>query len=188
MFQTTRTLAVLAVMSALITGCRGDNDKTAGSDLPDLNTQLRPYRVVEDTKVRAGPGAQFRSLGEVKQDSRVHVVARDGEWLLIISRKGNAPGYITMDSAKPAGDKPARAEAETRSVQAMYEALVNTRVRSGPGFHHSVVAEVKKGTKMYVVSEENGWLRVESKRGNPPGYVEAALARPVPGSGKSRID
>jgi hypothetical protein len=50
------------------------------------------------------------------------------------------------------------------------------------------VAEIKKGTKMYVVSEENGWLRVESKRGKPPGYVEAALARPLADSGKGQAN
>jgi N-acetylmuramoyl-L-alanine amidase len=150
-----------------------------------LNKQIRPYRVVEDTKVRAGPGAQFRAVGEVKQDSRVQVLGRDGEWLLIISRKGNAPGYIAIASAKPARDEPAQAGSGARPVGALYEAVANTRVRSGPGFDHSAVAEIKKGTKMYVVSEENGWLRVESKRGNPPGYVEAALARPLPGSAQA---
>jgi hypothetical protein len=29
------------------------------------------------------------------------------------------------------------------------------------------------------VDEDNGWLKVESKHGNPPGYVDANAARPV---------
>jgi uncharacterized protein YgiM (DUF1202 family) len=42
-----------------------------------------------------------------------------------------------------------------------------------------VVAEIKKGTKINVVDEEKGWLKVESRRGNKPGYVEASIAKPV---------
>jgi hypothetical protein len=40
---------------------------------------------------------------------------------------------------------------------------------------------VPKGTKLNVVDEENGWLKVESKRGNKTGFVDANLARPVSG-------
>jgi hypothetical protein len=42
-----------------------------------------------------------------------------------------------------------------------------------------VVANIAKGTKLNVVEEEKGWLKVESKRGNKPGYVEASLAKPA---------
>jgi uncharacterized protein YgiM (DUF1202 family) len=48
-----------------------------------------------------------------------------------------------------------------------------------------VVAEIKKGTKINVVDEDKGWLKVESRRGNKPGYVEASIVKPVgsePGS------
>jgi hypothetical protein len=43
------------------------------------------------------------------------------------------------------------------------------------------VASISKGTKLNVVEEDKGWLKVESKRGNKPGYVEASLARPAAG-------
>jgi len=54
-------------------------------------------------------------------------------------------------------------------------------VRSGPGLHYPVVADLTKGTKITVVDNENGWLKVESKRGNKPGYVDASFARPTEG-------
>src|SRR5262249_32205360 len=47
------------------------------------------------------------------------------------------------------------------------------------GFITPAVAEIKKGTKINVVDEEKGWLKVESRRGNKPGYVEASIAKPV---------
>jgi uncharacterized protein YgiM (DUF1202 family) len=171
--------AALALVSMLliISACRDKKSGTDTTDLPDLNAQIRLFRVVEDTKVRTGPGGQFRAVGEIRRNSRVQVVGRDGEWLLVVSKKGNAPGYISADSAQPAAGESEENEAAARSVEGMYEAVTNTRVRSGPGLHHPVVAQIKKGTKLNVVSEENGWLRVESKRGNPPGYVEAGIAR-----------
>jgi uncharacterized protein YgiM (DUF1202 family) len=188
--QRTSSFAVAALISALMimSACNEKKERASAEDLPDLNRQMRPYRLIEDTKVRTGPGEQFRVIGDIKQNSRVQVVGRDGQWLLIVSRKGNAPGYIFMDSATPAGDERGETEPSARPVRGMYEALGNTRVRSGPGLHHPVVAEVKKGTKIYVVGEDNGWLRVESKRGNPPGYVEAALARPLPGTAKAKTN
>jgi uncharacterized protein YraI len=52
-------------------------------------------------------------------------------------------------------------------------------VHSGPGLQYPVVANIPKGIKINVTNEEKGWLRVESKQGNPPGYVEASLAKPA---------
>ena len=77
-------------------------------------------------------------------------------------------GEITKDTAPPA-------------VEGRYEALADTQVRSGPGLHYPVVASISKGTKLNVVEEDKGWLKVESKRGNKPGYVEASLTKPAAG-------
>jgi uncharacterized protein YgiM (DUF1202 family) len=52
-------------------------------------------------------------------------------------------------------------------------------LRSGPGLHYPVVADIEKGTAINVVDEEKGWLRIESRKGRQPGYIEASLARPT---------
>ena len=64
-------------------------------------------------------------------------------------------------------------------AEGKYETVADTQVRSGPGLHYPVVANIPKGTKLNVVEEEKGWLKVESKRGNKPGYVDASLAKPA---------
>jgi uncharacterized protein YgiM (DUF1202 family) len=132
---------------------------------------------VEITKVRTGPGEQFKIIGEIKANAKVNVVGRDGEWLLIVSKKGNAPGYIEIESAKP-GEGEEQGDDAPRPVEGKYVTLVNTQVRSGPGLHYPVVADIPKGMKLNVVEEEKGWLKVESKQGRKPGYVDASLARP----------
>jgi uncharacterized protein YgiM (DUF1202 family) len=168
---------LLTGISLVASACKDKGKPVPVAQLPDLNEQARAYVTVENTKVRAGPGTQFRAIAEVGRDAKVNVVGRDGDWVLIVSKKGNAPGYIEMASVKPweGGTK----ETLNPNAEGKYEAVTDTQVRSGPGLHYPVVANIAKGTKLNVVDEEKGWLKVESKRGNKPGYVEASLAKPT---------
>jgi len=167
--------AVLLLLSLTVGACKSKEVKVASDELPDLNKQTRAYVTVENTRVRTGPGEQFKAIGEIKRNAKVHVVGRDGDWLLIVSKKGNAPGFIEMASAQPGeGEEP---ESDAPKAEGRYETLVETQVRSGPGLHYPVVAKIPKGIKLNVVDEEAGWLKVESKQGRKPGYVEASLAR-----------
>ena len=176
---------VLIALGAL--ACDRAEKKGSLSDLADLNKQTRAYVTTSNTKVRSGPGTQFRPIAEIGADAKVNVVGRDGEWVLIVSKKGNAPGYIEMASvtawtgeaaegASTAG-KSEPAASDKKDVAGRYEALTDTQVRSGPGLHYPVVADVSKGTKLNVVEESKGWFKVESKRGNKPGYVDANLTK-----------
>jgi uncharacterized protein YgiM (DUF1202 family) len=182
MAQYRRTLLtspfIFLILLSLL-GCKEKQKEAADSkDLPDLNAQIRPYVTIESTKLRTGPGPQFRAIAEIRRDAKVQVVGRDGDWVLIVSKKGNLPGYIEMASIEPSSGVD-KQESSAPAVEGKYESLADTRVYSGPGVHYPVVAEIKKGTKINVVDEEKGWLKVESTRGNKPGYVEASIARPV---------
>ncbi len=164
----------------LVTACKNTEEVASPDDLPDLNKQTRPYVTVENTKVRSGPGPQFRGIADIPANAKIHVVGRDGDWALIVSKKGNAPGFVELAAIKPGEGESEKPEfGEARRVEGKYEAMTNTQVRSGPGLHYPTIADIAKGTKLTVVEEENGWLKVESKRGNKPGYVEASLAKPV---------
>jgi uncharacterized protein YgiM (DUF1202 family) len=169
-------LSILIFLCQL--GCKGEQKEADSKALPDLNAQLHPYVTIENTKLRTGPGPQFRTINEIRRDAKVQVVGRDGDWVLIVSKKGNPPGYIEMTSIEPSSSDE-KQESSAPPVEGKYESLVDTRVHSGPGLHYPVVAEIKKGTKINVVDEEKGWLRVESRRGNKPGYVEASIAKPL---------
>ncbi|HEV8725128.1 MAG TPA: SH3 domain-containing protein [Candidatus Binatia bacterium] len=168
---------LVVLVSLAASACKSKEKPVALKELPDLNEQTRAYVTVERTKVRAGPGTQFRAIADIGPDAKVNVVGKDGDWVLIVSKKGNAPGYIEMASVKAwegevkEGLKP--------QAEGKYETVADTQVRSGPGLHYPVVANIAKGTKLNVVEEEKGWLKVESKRGNKPGYVDASLAKPA---------
>jgi uncharacterized protein YgiM (DUF1202 family) len=173
------TLIVLLALA--LSACESKENKIESHDLPDLSDQARPYVTLENTTVRTGPGNQFRPITKIPPNAKVHVVGRDGDWLLIVSKKGNAPGFIPMASAQPGeGEEQPEADAQ-RQVEGSYETLVNTQLRSGPGLHYPVLTDIAKGTKINVVDEDRGWLRIESKQGRKPGYIEGSLARPVEG-------
>jgi N-acetylmuramoyl-L-alanine amidase len=178
-YRPTKWILVLLI-SLTVLGCKDGpkekESKPAVAALPDLNEQTLVYVTTNPTKVRTGPGTQFRVIADVGRDAKVNVVGKDGEWVLIVSKKGNAPGYIELASVTPWTGETAK---ETPSVEGRYEALADTQVRSGPGLHYPVVASISKGTKLNVVEEDKGWLKVESKRGNKPGYVEASLTKPA---------
>jgi uncharacterized protein YgiM (DUF1202 family) len=168
-------LCVTVLVSALtLSACKEKISEP--KELPDLNALIRPYVTTANTTVKSGPGSQFRTLAQIPQNAKVQVVGRDGDWVLIVSKKGNAPGFIELASVKPSsGDEP---ESPTPRVEGQFETLTDTQVRTGPGLHYPVVAKIGKGTKINVVGEDNGWLKVESKQGNKPGYVDASLAKP----------
>ena len=170
-------------IAALLLGaiaCKGKEKVADIRSLPDLNQQARPYVAAENTKVRAGPGPQFRVLADIPRDAQLTAVGRDGEWVLIVSKKGNQPGFVAMASVR-AADGTARnvARAETKNPN-KYQTVADTPLRSGPGLQYPVVTDLTKGTRINVVDQENGWLRVESKQeGRKPGYVDASYARPT---------
>ncbi|MGH7873781.1 MAG: SH3 domain-containing protein [Candidatus Binatia bacterium] len=176
-----KTLAVngliLLSLGVSAIGCKDKENVPGPKELPDLSQHTFPYTTIENTRVRTGPGTEFRSIAEIAANAKVNVVGRDGDWVLIVSKKGNAPGFVEMAAVK-AADASVK---QTLNPQAegKYEAVAETSVRSGPGLHYPVVAKVSKGTKLNVVEEENGWLKVESKRGNEPGYVEASFTKPA---------
>jgi uncharacterized protein YgiM (DUF1202 family) len=169
-------MAVLLI-SLSFYGCKGKDKTVNAKDLPDLNQQIHPFVATDNTRVRTGPGSQFRTIGQLRQNSKVNVVGRDGEWLLIVSKVGNPPGYIELNSVRPATGE--EKESTAPPAEGKYEATVDTKVRSGAGVGYPVVADLKKGTTFEVVDADKGWLKVESKHGNPPGYVDANSARPV---------
>ena len=171
-------LSLLLPLPLALYACKNREERLSSDDLPDLNKQIRPYVTVENATVRTGPGEQFRIIGKIPPKAKVHVVGRDGGWLLIVSKKGNPPGFIEMASAQPGEGEEQEASAPAAAT-GKYETLMDTQVRSGPGLHYPVVAEIHKGIKINVVDEEKGWLKIESKQGRKPGYVDASLARPA---------
>jgi uncharacterized protein YgiM (DUF1202 family) len=181
-----KTISLGLILCAILLSVLACKDKSKAVDmrsLPDLNEQVRSFVTIENAKVRTGPGPQYRVLAEIPRDAKVTAVGRDGDWLLIVSKKGNAPGFIAMAAVRSwEGDKREATgitNGAPHSGEQRYQTIADTPLRSGPGLQYPVVTELTKGTRIAVVENDSGWLRIESKKGNKPGYVDASFARPA---------
>ena len=131
------------------------------------------YLTTADVNVRRGPGTNYQVVTTIPKGIKVNVVAREGQWLRIESKRGNQPGYISERYTRPLQDQQkTRMDRTDAAVSGAYITQMETELREGPGLKFKVVARLPADIKINVVRAEGDWLRVESKRGNKPGYVE----------------
>jgi uncharacterized protein YgiM (DUF1202 family) len=138
--------------------------------------KTRPYVTVKDVQVRSGPGTRYKIVAEIKANTRVNVAGQEGGWLRVVSRQGRPPGYIDQRFAEPMGPEEA---AQADSYKGTYNTTADVAVREGPGPHYKAVARIVKDTHVTVVGAEGDWLKVQSKRGNPPGYIDSRFAERI---------
>jgi uncharacterized protein YraI len=141
--------------------------------LSDAQTTKGSFITTADVQVRRGPGTNHEVVTTIPQGIKINVVGREGHWLKIESKHGHQPGYIDEQFARPADPQAmAQPKAATASVAGTYRTLTDVDLREGPGPQHRIMAKLPAGIKVNVTRAEGDWLRIESKRGNKPGYLE----------------
>ena len=70
-------------------------------------------------------------------------------------------------------------QVNAQQIKGTYEITADVPLREGPGNYHKVVTTLPKGIQINVVGKEGYWLKVESKHGGKPGYVDEQFARPT---------
>ena len=131
------------------------------------------YRTTAEVALRSGPDMNYPVVTTLPKGIKINVVGREGYWLRVESKHGGAPGYIDEQFAEPetAAQEPLPI-APAQAVAGAYRTLVDVDLRQGPGTNYPLVVKLPSGIKIHVVRAEGDWLRVESKRGGKPGYVE----------------
>src|SRR5262249_168624 len=61
-----------------------------------------------------------------------------------------------------------------------YNKTGEVNLREGPGTKYKVLRRIPKDTRINVIRIDGDWLRVESKKGNPPGYIDKRFAEKMP--------
>ena len=69
--------------------------------------------------------------------------------------------------------------ASAQPAKGSYETTADVPLREGPGNFHKIITTLPKGIQVNVVGKEGFWLRVESKHGGKPGYIDEQFARPT---------
>ena len=131
------------------------------------------YTTTADVPLRSGPGNFHEVVTTLPKGININVVGKEGFWLKVESKHGGKPGYIDEQFAKPLTTQPAaQTSASANPIAGPYRTLKELDLREGPGTKYPPVARVPADVKVNVVRAEGDWLRVESKQGGKPGYVD----------------
>jgi uncharacterized protein YraI len=131
------------------------------------------YTTTTETALRSGPGMNYGVVATLPKGIKINVVGREGYWLKVESKHGGAPGYIDEQFAqRESTGQRTVTNAAVGPVAGTYRTLVDVDLRQGPGTKYPVVTKLPSGIRIDVVRAEGDWLRVESKKGGKPGYVE----------------
>jgi N-acetylmuramoyl-L-alanine amidase len=137
------------------------------------------YVTTADVKLRKGPGTTYGVLTTIPKNVNVNVVGKEGAWLRIESKHGGKPGYISEQYARPlAAQQIAQAKTSPQSIAGSYRTLRETELREGPAPTSRVITKLPANIKLNVIRSEGDWLRVESKHGGKPGYIERRSVEP----------
>ena len=141
-------------------------------------TKETPYVTTADAQLRKGPGTNYDVIQTIPKETRISVVGKEGSWLKVQSKHGRQSGYIEDRSARPIAIAVTRSDSP--STAGAYITTGEVNLREGPGTKYKVLRKIPKDTRINVVRINGNWLRVESKTGNPPGYIDKRFARKLP--------
>ncbi len=120
--------------------------------------------------MRRGPGNFHEVITTLPKGIKINVVGREGYWLKVESKLGGKPGYIDEKFARPITAPTAQAAAA--AIAGPYRTLRELDLRETPSANARVVTRLPADIKVNVVRAEGDWLRVESKLGGKPGYLQ----------------
>lgn len=128
------------------------------------------YETTADVPLREGPGNFHKIITTLPKGIKINVVGKEGYWLKVESSQGGKPGYIDDQFARPA--IVAAAPSASTTIAGPYRTLRELDLRETPSVNARMVTRLPADIKVNVVRAEGDWLRVESKRGGKPGYVD----------------
>jgi D-alanyl-D-alanine carboxypeptidase len=131
------------------------------------------YTTTADVPLRSGPGSNYEAITTLPKGIQINVVGKEGYWLKVESKHGGKPGYIDEQfAARDGATNAAPAKTPATTIAGPYRTLRDIDLRQGPGTKYPTVAKVPADVKVNVVRAEGDWLRVESKKGGKPGYLD----------------
>lgn len=114
-----------------------------------------------DAKVYAGPGNTYAQVGEIKKDRRYAPLKKENGWYQLRLPSGTE-GWVPMDVFSPK---------KTRLVFTLDKA----NIRSGPGLHYSIVAQIEPAVDVTIIGGEGDWYYVQLQDGKTRGYIQKGL-------------
>lgn len=108
----------------------------------------------DGSNVRAGDNVNFEILCELGKDEPIKVIGERYSWFKILLPK-KAHIYIKNDYVDLSLEN-----RETGTVNA-----IRVNLRAGPDTKYSILGQVSKPKELRIISEENGWYKIEPPNG-----------------------
>ena len=119
------------------------------------------YKVItgNSVNVRSGPSTSYSSIGKLNKGDKVEYLGDSGSWVKV--KYNSKTGYVYGSYV---GE-------DTSSITTKYVTATTLNVRSGAGTSYQVIGSLSKGTKVEVISESNGWSKINYN--GKTGYVSS---------------
>jgi len=132
------------------------------------------YVTTGPVDVKAGPNEGYETVRRFRKGTTFEIVGKEGAWLKVQLAEHEARfGYVDNRFAAIKDHHVRHERINPRpAIPGTYLASKPINVRLGPGEEYAIVSTIPKGTKIIVVGREGEWLRIASRRGDPPSYVE----------------
>jgi hypothetical protein len=139
-----------------------------GTDLFHPTAKQQP---VPAERARIAPRAPAGTVEEPK------VAGETNDSNLASTGQPSLPESAPQAPAEASKSAPPPSSASRRTATAgIYEILRTTKVFAEPSGSSRTVATIPQGTRVTVVGDNGEWLEVQSKSGNPPGFIRRADA------------
>ena len=112
------------------------------------------YIISESAEIKAGDNENFENICTLKKSDSIKIVDKRYSWYkVLLPRKAHL--YISKDYVDLTSDE--------RGIGIVNASNVN--LRAGPGTRYSILGQVSQPEKLYIVSEENDWYKIEPPYG-----------------------
>lgn len=151
-------------------------------------TSQGTYVTTDPVDVKAGPNEGYETVRTFRKGTTFEIVGAEGSWLKVsLAEHESRFGYIDKRFAvvkdqhvriNARSPNPALTKGQTTrinprpAIPGTYFTTKPINARLGPGEEYSIISTIPKGTKIVIVGMEGEWLRIASKRGDPPAYVK----------------
>jgi zinc-ribbon domain len=137
----------------------------------DLFRQTAKQQSVAAEPARIAPRAPAGTVEEPK------VAGETSDGNLASTGQLSAPESAPQAPVEVSKSAPPTSSASRRTASpGIYEILRATKVFAEPSGSSRTVATISQGTRVTVVGDNGEWLEVQSKSGNPPGFIRRADA------------
>jgi len=127
----------------------------------------RPGQTTARVNFRRGAGTNHGVISTLPKGRSVTILGESNGWTRV--RVGKQEGFVSSNYVRTTAARTSNTSVRTGTTTAALN------MRAGAGTNHRVIRTLARGTKVTILSESNGWMRV--RVGNQEGFVSANFVR-----------